>query len=110
MRSRVELFERIRRDRRVEGLSMRELAARHRVHRRAVRAALASALPPPRKPYARRFRPAIDAWAEVIDGWLIADRELPRNRQRPTIPSVRERRGFHLRERVPSLSRLITMR
>jgi hypothetical protein len=50
-RSRVELFEQIRRDRRVEGLSIRELAERHRVHRRTVRQALASALPPPRKTY-----------------------------------------------------------
>ena len=46
MRSRVELFEAIRRDRRREGLSIRELAVRHRVHRRAVRQALASAVPP----------------------------------------------------------------
>ncbi|MDQ4104388.1 MAG: helix-turn-helix domain-containing protein [Actinomycetota bacterium] len=36
-RSRVELFEQIRRDRRIEGLSIRELAERHRVHRRTVR-------------------------------------------------------------------------
>jgi transcriptional regulator with XRE-family HTH domain len=40
-RSRVELFEQIRRDRRIEGLSIRELAERHRVHRRTVRQALA---------------------------------------------------------------------
>ena len=33
-RSRVELFEAIRRDRRVEHLSIRELSDRHRVHRR----------------------------------------------------------------------------
>jgi len=86
----VELFERIRRDRRVEGLSIRELAERHRVHRRAVRAALASAVPPPRKPYARRLRPALDAWAEVIDGWLVADRELPR-KQRHTARRIWQR-------------------
>jgi ribosome-binding protein aMBF1 (putative translation factor) len=49
MGSRVELFERIRRDREREGLSIRELARRHGVHRRAVRQALASPLPPPRK-------------------------------------------------------------
>jgi len=41
-RSRVELFEQIRRDRRVEGLSIRELAERHGVHRRTVRPARAS--------------------------------------------------------------------
>jgi transposase len=90
VRSRVELFERIRRDRRVEGLSIRELAERHRVHRRAVRQALASAVPPPRKPYRRRLRPALDAWAEVIDGWLIADREAPR-KQRHTARRIWQR-------------------
>lgn len=90
MPSRVELFERIRRDRRLEGLSIRELAERHRVHRRAVRAALASAVPPPRKPYARRLRPALDAWAEVIDGWLITDREVPR-KQRHTARRIWQR-------------------
>lgn len=47
MGSKVELFEQIRRDREREGLSIRALAARHGVHRRAVRQALAAALPPP---------------------------------------------------------------
>ncbi len=69
-RSKVELFEQIRRDRRVEELSIRELAQRHRVHRRTVRQALASAVPPPRKAYASRSRPAIDPYIEVIDSWL----------------------------------------
>ena len=45
MRSRVELFEAIRRDRRREELSICQLAERHKVHRRTVRAALASAEP-----------------------------------------------------------------
>jgi len=40
----------IRRDARLEGLSIRELAARHGVHRRTVRQALADAVPPPRRP------------------------------------------------------------
>jgi hypothetical protein len=35
-RSRGKLFEQIRRDRRIEGLSIRELAERQRVHRRTV--------------------------------------------------------------------------
>jgi lambda repressor-like predicted transcriptional regulator len=47
--SRVELYERIRKDNREEGLSIRALAAKHRVHRRTVREALASAVPPGRK-------------------------------------------------------------
>ena len=38
----VELYERIRRDSRIEGLSVRALAARHHVHRRTVRLALSS--------------------------------------------------------------------
>jgi lambda repressor-like predicted transcriptional regulator len=46
MGSRVELFAAIRRDERVEGLSIRQLADRHKVHRRTVRQALESAVPP----------------------------------------------------------------
>ena len=49
MRARVEAFAAIRRDARVEGLSIRGLAARHGVHRRTVRAALEWAEPPERK-------------------------------------------------------------
>jgi transposase len=89
-RSRVELFEAIRRDARREGLSIRELAVRHGVHRRAVRQALADAVPPLRKVYPRRARPAIDLWVEVIDGWLLADRAVPR-KQRHTARRVWQR-------------------
>jgi len=88
--SRVELFEAIRRDRRVEALSIRELAERHKVHRRAVRQALASALPPPRKEYVARTRPATDPWSEVIDAWLAADKDVPR-KQRHTARRVWQR-------------------
>jgi len=89
-RSRVELFERIRRDRRVEQVSIHELAERHRVHRRTVRQALANAIPPPRKTYPRRPRPAIDPYVEVIDSWLLADRAVPR-KQRHTARRVWQR-------------------
>ena len=89
-RSRVELFEQIRKGRRVEGASIRELAGRHRVHRRTVRQALDSAVPPPRKAYPRRARPAIDPYAELIDSWLEADREVPR-KQRHTARRVWQR-------------------
>jgi transposase len=89
-RSKVELFEQIRRNRRVEELSIRELAQRHRVHRRTVRQALASALPPPRKAYGHRSRPAIDPYVEVIDSWLLGDREVPR-KQRHTARRVWQR-------------------
>lgn len=89
-RSKVELFEQIRRDRRDGGLSIRELAQRYQVHRRTVREALANAVPPPRRPYRRRARPAIDPYVEVIDGWLTADREVPR-KQRHTARRVWQR-------------------
>jgi hypothetical protein len=40
-----------------------------------VRQALANAIPPPRKTYPRRAWPAIDPYVEIIDGWLLADRD-----------------------------------
>jgi transposase len=89
-RSRVELFETIRRDRRLEGLSIRELAERHKVHRRTVRQALEGPVPPPRKVYPARPRPAIDRWALVIDGWLLGDVSAPR-KQRHTARRVWQR-------------------
>lgn len=89
-RSRVELFEEIRRDRRRDGLSIRELAERHGVHRRTVRQALTSAEPPPRKQYPSRSRPAIGPFADIVDGWLLADREVAR-KQRHTARRVWQR-------------------
>jgi transposase len=89
-RSRVELFEQIRRDWRAGGMSIRELAVRHHVHRRTVRQALASAVPPPRKAYSRRPRPAIGPYEAVIDEWLLGDREVPR-KQRHTARRVWQR-------------------
>jgi len=54
MGSRMELFEQIRRDRDREGLSTRALAVKYGVHRRAVRQALVSPLPPvKRRPVSR---------------------------------------------------------
>jgi hypothetical protein len=49
-RSKVELFEQIRKTREREGLSVRGMARRFKTHRRTVREALASPVPPPRKP------------------------------------------------------------
>ncbi|MCW2628477.1 MAG: hypothetical protein QOF66_3328 [Mycobacterium sp.] len=90
MRSRVELFEKIRRDRRLDELSIRELADRHGVHRRTVRQALTAAVPPPRRVYPVRPRPAIDPWVTVIDAWLLADKDAPR-KQRHTARRVWQR-------------------
>jgi len=82
-KSRVEQFERIRRDQRDEGLSVRALAARHRVHRRTVRHALADAVP-------ARVSPALGPHESTVRGWLLADVDAPR-KQRHTARRVWQR-------------------
>lgn len=91
MRSRVVLFEQIRRGSRVEGLSVRALAKRHGVHRRTVRQALASAVPPPPTP--RRWRTKkVTPFVEAIDEMLRADLTAPR-KQRHTVVRILARPG-----------------
>jgi len=83
---RVELFAAIRRDARVEELSIRELARRHGVHRRTVRQALMAAEPPARKVrvgVAWRLEP----FKAAIDAMLTADLDAPR-KQRHTARRV----------------------
>ena len=81
MRSRVELFWQIRGDHEYEGLSVHALSRKYGVHRRTVRQALESAQPPPRKHPEGRPAPALGAYRELIDGWLIADRSAPRKQR-----------------------------
>ncbi len=85
----MELYERIRRDHRDEGVSIRELAERHHVHRRTVREAIAAAPPPPRMT-PQRVSPALGPWKNTIRGWLEADRDVPR-KQRHTARRVHQR-------------------
>jgi transposase len=85
----VEQFESIRRDRREEGLSIRELARRHKVHRRAVRQALMSAVPPPKAVPPRRS-PALDPHKATIRRWLTEDLSAP-TKQRHTARRIWER-------------------
>jgi transposase len=82
----VELFAVIRRDARVEGASIRELADRYHVHRRTVRQALAGAVPPPRKTPARTS-PRLAPFRAAIDGMLRADLDAPK-KQRHTARRV----------------------
>jgi len=78
--SRVELFEAIRRDHRLEDLSIRALAERHGVHRRTVRQAVAAAAPPVRKP--RVFAaPKLDPAKPLIDAMLREDLTAHRKQQ-----------------------------
>ncbi len=85
----MEQFERIRREHREEGVSIRELARRHGVHRRVVRQALASAVPPPRQAY-QRTQPAVGPHAATIARWLTEDQQAPR-KQRHTARRIWER-------------------
>ncbi|MGI8844837.1 MAG: IS21 family transposase, partial [Thermoleophilaceae bacterium] len=83
----MEQFEQIRRDRDREGLSIRALAERHGVHRRAVRQALASPVPPVKRSPVRRPASKLGGYRELIDEWLLADSEAPR-KQRHTAKRV----------------------
>jgi transposase len=89
MRSRVELFEVIRRDARLEGIGIRALARKHRVHRRTVRQALSSAVPPQRKVPARGC-PVLDPWKPLIEAWVTTDETLPK-KQRHTAHRIWQR-------------------
>jgi len=86
----MEQFEQIRRDREREGLSIRALAERHGVHRRAVRQALESAVPPPKRVPVSRPAPKLGAYRSVIDVWLLGDRVAPR-KQRHTAKRIHQR-------------------
>ena len=86
----MELFEAIRRDRRLdESLSVRGLADRHGVHRRTVRAALANPTPPQRKS-STRPAPQLDPARALIDAMLTEDLGAPR-KQRHTAVRVHAR-------------------
>ena len=79
-RSKVELFAAIRRDHRVEGLSIRGLADKHGVHRRTVRQALDGAVPPPRKT-AVRVAPRLEPFKAAIDAMLRSDLDAPKTQR-----------------------------
>jgi hypothetical protein len=81
----VELFEQIRREYELGGVKIRALARKFGVHRRVVRQALASAVPPARQ-LPHRERPKLAPVKEFIDAILEGDRKSPR-KQRHTAHS-----------------------
>lgn len=86
---RVELFELMRHDHR-DGMSIRGIARKHHVHRRDVREAIASSVPPPRKAPARTSPKMTGEVKAFIDGVLAADRTAPR-KQRHTARRIWQR-------------------
>ncbi len=89
-RNKVQLFEQIRKaDATPENPSIRDLSRTFKVHRRMVREALASAVPPERKEW-QHPAPSLDPWKAIIDAWLETDRTMPR-KQRHTARRVHQR-------------------
>lgn len=85
----MELFEEIRREYRFGVGTIQGVAKKLQTHRRMVRQALASAIPPERKTPARSS-PKLEAVREFIDGILQSDLEAPR-KQRHTAHRIYER-------------------
>ena len=87
---RVELFELMRHDHFDLGLSIHAIARKRHVHRRAVRQAIRSAVPPPRKPATRDCPKLTGEVKAFIEAVLVADRTAPR-KQRHTARRIWQR-------------------
>src|SRR6266516_3398016 len=97
-RAKVELYEQIRREYEHGGGTIRAVARKLGVHRREVRKALASAMPPERK-IPERERPKLAAAIPFIEATLEADRKAPR-KQRHTAHRIWTR----LRREMPEVT------
>lgn len=76
----LELFEKIRQDHFRLGLSIRHLSRKYQTHRRMVRQAIASSIPPSRKSIARKC-PKLDAVRGFIDKILESDLKSPKKQR-----------------------------
>jgi hypothetical protein len=79
----VELFEQIRKNYFIDHKKIREIARIYGIHRRQVRQAINNAVPPQRKPANRNYSVLLLSLRQVIDQWLIEDRNSP-SKQRHT--------------------------
>ena len=97
---RVELYEKIRKANREEGLGIRALATRFGVHRRTVRQALVSAMPPARKVPERTRRRSGPGRAWSGSGWARTRAPLANNATLRTGsgPGLTEEHGAELSE------------
>jgi hypothetical protein len=79
-KAKVDLFEQLRREHEFGIGTVAGVAAKFGVHRRMVRQALASAVPPARR-YPQRAKPKLDAVASFIDRVLEEDLRAPRKQR-----------------------------
>jgi hypothetical protein len=79
-REKVELFEQLRREFEFGVGTVSGVASKFGVHRRQVRQALASSVPPERKPYVRSC-PSLDRVKPFIEAILVVDKTAPRKQR-----------------------------